>query len=431
MQFYPVSRFTMNADENDGHRILENLSRAVEIWVGQSNGEKLTRWLTRELDAEGGPIRLKIAELHACIEILAGSRRNGESWPKEVDPRVAGLILTALRFARPDGGPSMSFDDLTADPSRTWKSADWAGWYRGTGIGRILGWWFDPKTKEQAPPPLPAWSAPDRVLAILRADWQATGDFLAVDHRDARSHCRFELFGGGRPWLGPGWSGPDAGGPTSGPKPRSWITGSVADFAEWSYRAGRTRVTRSALLLRGRSMAMLSVLVEGTEASSGSGWTMRLSLPPTISATPLEGSRALVLAEPKRRGSAQVLPIGLPSLPYTTDRGRFHCDDRDLALTQAPGGRRCWLPLLVSWDSTRHRKPVNWRILTVSERSRAVSADRAFAARVSWGRDETYVIYRSLGPPAPRAFLGFQTRARFLVAQFTPDGSVKPILAID
>ena len=112
------------------------------------------------------------------------------------------------------------------------------------------------------------------------------------------------------------------GGPTSRPKPRTWITGSAADLAEWTYRDGPTRIARSALLLRGRRLAMLSVLIEGRDASSDVGWTMRLSLPPAIAAAPLAGSRALVLAESKRRGSAQVLPIGLPCLPYATDRGR-------------------------------------------------------------------------------------------------------------
>jgi hypothetical protein len=139
----------------------------------------------------------------------------------------------------------------------------------------------------------------------------------------------------------------------------------------------------------------------------------------------------LLLSDSKRRASAQVLPIGLPCLPYATDRGRFQVEGRELALTQASAGRRCWLPLLVSWDPARNRKAVDWRILTVSERSRAVPTDRAYAARVSWGRDETYVVYRSLAPPAPRAFLGYQTRARFLFGQFTTDGTVKPILTVD
>ena len=421
----------MSGDENDGQRILENLSRAVEIWVGQGRGGMLTRWLSRELDSEGGPVRLRISELHECVAILAEVRRGGGNWPEGSESRVAGLILTALRFARPDGAPSMSFDGLSPDPARAWTSADWADWYRGTGIARVLGWWFDPKTKELAPPPLPAWSSSDRVLAVLRADWLATGDFLTVDHRVVESPCRFELFGVGRSWLGPAWSAPDAGGPTSRPKPRTWITGSAADLAEWSYRAGQDRITRSALLLRGRHLALLSVLIEGGASSSDTGWTMRLSLPPAIAAAPMAGRRAVLLSESKRRGSAQVLPIGLPCLPYATDRGRFQVEGHELALTRAPGGRRCWLPLLVSWDPTRNRKAVNWRVLTVSERSRAVPSDRALAARVSWGRDETYVVYRSLGPPAPRAFLGYQTRARFLFGQFTTDGTVKPILTVD
>ena len=74
---------------------------------------------------------------------------------------------------------------------------------------------------------------------------------------------------------------------------------------------------------------------------------------------------------------------------------------------------------------------MSWRILTVSERSRAVPPGRAFAARVSWGRDETYVVYRSLGPPCARAFLGHQTRCGVLLAQFTGDGTLKPIFAVD
>ena len=149
---------------------------------------------------------------------------------------------------------------------------------------------------------------------------------------------------------------------------------------------------------------------------------MRLSLPPHDHGRALEGSRALVLAEPKRRGSAQVLPIGLPACLMKRIGGRFQVEGRELALTQQTQAGVAGFPCSVSWDPARHRKPVSWRILTVSERSRAVPPGRAFAARISWGRDETYVVYRSLGPPAPRAFLGHQTRARFLFGRFTGDG---------
>ena len=118
-------------------------------------------------------------------------------------------------------------------------------------------------------------------------------------------------------------------------------------------------------------------------------------------------------------------------LAYATDRGKFQTEGDALVLNQTAMGRRSWLPLLVSWDSLRNRRDVNWRILTVSERSQIVSPDRAFAVRVSWGRHETYVIYRSLGPPAIRAFLGHQTRARFLIGLFTPEATVEPILEVN
>jgi hypothetical protein len=242
-----------------------------------------------------------------------------------------------------------------------------------------------------------------------------------------------ELFGGGRTWLGPEWgegvSG--SGGPASRPRPSRWLTSAAADLIEWSYRVDVVRITRSALLCRGRHLALLSILVEGRGPDCVFEPKLRLTMSPNVAAVPLKKSRALVLAEPGRRGAAHALPISLPCRPYLTERGSFRAADRELILSQAPVGRRCWLPLLVSWDADRHRKSLNWRVLTVSERSRPVPPDRAFAARVSWGRDETYIIYRSLSPPARRAFLGHQTAARFLVADFTKEGDLKPILSVE
>jgi hypothetical protein len=130
-----------------------------------------------------------------------------------------------------------------------------------------------------------------------------------------------------------------------------------------------------------------------------------------------------------------VLPISLPALLYETDKGRFRASDgekgRRLSLRLASHGRRCWLPLLVSWDPVRHRKRLSWRVLTVVENSKVCPADVAVAVRVSWGRAETYVIYRSLARPAPRSFLGFQTKAKLFLGQFDPDGLVKPLVSVD
>lgn len=424
----------MNVQINPVEQTLESLSRAAASWVEDGDEGKLARWLGRELDADGVPRRIGVPDWQRCLGILAEARRRKGDWPPSPVEAIDGLVLAALRFARSDGRPVMHAGPMNGVPP-VCESPDWKRWYRKTGIGRVLGWWFGGQSRGSGsvPFPPPAWSAGDRVLAMLRPDWMPGGDFLAVDHRDPRSPCRIELFGGGRTWLGPEWDAESGspGGPASRPRPSRWITSASADLIEWRHRLGGARITRSALLLHGRRLAMLSIQVEGSDRTAGVEPISRLWIPPDVAARPIKEARLLALTGPGRRGTAYALPIALPCRPYATDRGSFRAEDGAIVLRQAPAGRRCWLPLLLSWDADRHRKVLDWRVLTVSERSRIVPPDRAFAARVSWGRDETYVIYRSLGPPARRAFLGHQTAASFLVAGFDEDGDLKPLLTVE
>ncbi len=44
--------------------MFEALDRALEEWVRHGNEQPLTRWLARELDYQGVPIRLPIADWH-------------------------------------------------------------------------------------------------------------------------------------------------------------------------------------------------------------------------------------------------------------------------------------------------------------------------------------------------------------------------------
>ncbi|MHB1557581.1 MAG: hypothetical protein ACYC61_08890 [Isosphaeraceae bacterium] len=430
-------------DDEGGDPTRDRLAAAVTRWLEGGNAGPLARWLARELDGDGEPRRPPVGDWPGLLEELARLRAGSGSWPAGCEDAIDGLVLAVLRFSRPDGSLAFSGEGEGAGTASRWPSGDWAKWYRGTGIGRVLaGWSGRPRARpgEQAPP-LPAWSAADRVLAVLRADWRPDGDFLAVEHREPSGPCRFELYGGGRTWLGPDWGGIDPEGTTGAGasatrtrvRPSQWITGSTADLLEWTIREGDARITRSAVLLRGRRMALISAQAERPAAAAA--WpgspALALTIAPDLTAGPVRESRALALTGPGRRGAAQVLPIALPCRPYPTDRGSLRAEGGRLVLRVAPAGRRCWLPLLVSWDTARHRSPPTWRVLTVSERARAVGTDRAVAVRVSWGRDETYVVYRSLGPPARRAFLGHQTAARFLIARFDADGDVEPILTVE
>ncbi|MHC5542351.1 hypothetical protein ACYOEI_29360, partial [Singulisphaera rosea] len=206
-----------------------------------------------------------------------------------------------------------------------------------------------------------------------------------------------------------------------------WVSNSSADLAEWSFRAGETKVQRSALVLRGRRIALISDLVEG----AGSDAAMRVALPLGMDADPLKGNRGLGLSAARGRASAQAFPLCLSSLSDPTEPGSFDVESRELILRRKAVGRRVWLPLLISWDPLRGRKSVTWRMLTVTEKAKVCSSDTAVAVRITWGRHETLVIYRSFGPPTSRAFLGHQTSARLLVGLFNERGDITPIFTVD
>ncbi|MGO9467654.1 MAG: hypothetical protein ACLQVF_26240 [Isosphaeraceae bacterium] len=417
----------MSDDRATGRNILEELGQAIAAWSHGSDDRPLWRWLKRELDSNGTPIRLSLPEWDESLNVFLAARRAQGDWPDRCGEAITRMIQASLRFTRPDGclatcmgAAPRGSDALRTDGDRTQLD-------RTDGrMARTRKRWLAEGVHEGLPHASLGWASSKRVLAGLNDDGTAMRDLLVVDHHAGGEFCRFELFGGGRSWLGPAWALCGETGLAHRPWPRTWISTVTADLAEWSHASGEDRVTRSILLLRGLRLALLSVVVERrSPASDPPGY--RIARPPGLTVEPVEGCRALLLAQSPRRGTAQVVPIGLPRLAYATDQGRFAADGGDLVLSHASAGRRTWLPLLVSWDVPRHRKQLHWRVLTVSEQSRIVSADRAIAVRVSWGRQENYVIYRSLAPPAPRVFLGHRTENRFLVGRFTDQGIIEPI----
>jgi hypothetical protein len=171
-------------------------------------------------------------------------------------------------------------------------------------------------------------------------------------------------------------------------------------------------------------MAVIGQQVEGSGMTS----EIRLSLASGVEASFVKGSRALVLRAGPGKPSARLLPLGLPCHDRPTDRGSIAVEGREVVIRQTVEGRRSWLPVLLAWD----KPPTLWRPLTVAFRSKTTRDDQAVAVRVAWGaRDSGLVVYRSLGPPALRSFLGHQTTSRFLIGSFTTSGEVAPILKVD
>lgn len=414
-------------------RILAALAKAVDAWTRLAKSEPLDRWLARELGDDGAPVRLSLAGWLPALEALIKAKRTREDWPDAIDGRALDFLRSLMRFTRPDGRLA-TLDEwaMSAEGLRTrWEHL--IGAFPGSDASRVLDWWFPGRKSKPIAPPRAGWSSSSRVLGCSRVDWTSRGDLLAFDQPRGASATRLELFGSGHSWLAGLWRAPGRDdGTAMAVKPVVWRTSASADVAEWTFRANGLRIRRVLALLHGRRAALLADQVDGLKAPARLETSIDVpSADLTVEAVP--DSRALFLRSPVDGKTAQVIPLGLPALPYEPDRGRFEFDaDRGaLSLMQSTTGRRTWMPLIVSWNGSRHRKKVSWRALTVAENFKARPSDLAQAVRVSWGRSETFLIYRSLGPPARRSFLGHITTARFLIARFTPEGDVDPIIALD
>ena len=406
---------------------LKRLQRAIDAWSCRRNERPLVQWLRKEIDASGALMHVDLCDWLLALEMILQVEPIDGVWPTAWLAPLSQLIDAVFWYSRPDGTTATVFPVRDKTSSFRWAALLGSNACRDARVKKMIKSVLATIENGGATRSTPGWPADRHALSILRPDG---ADFVAIDHRKPGATCQFEVFGAGVSWLGPQWSVDTQSAPVTRSKPTSWFSEPSAVLAEWSNRAADARIARCALALRGRSLALVAALVDNP-ADENAVYTMTVSLPDGVVATAVEGSRSTRLSRPGKRSTAQVLPIALPSLPYPTERGELTAADGALVLKQSSQGKRCWLPLLISWSAARNRRPLEWRVLSVSEKSKNVSSDRAFAARVSWGRGESYVIYHSLARPASRAFLGYQTSARMLVGLFHSNGSVEPLIQID
>ncbi len=413
-------------------RVLARLERAAGAWVARGDAGPLQSWLGRELDGQGIPRRLG-PEIGWVIlrQLAAAWRAREEDWPAELDARVEGLAKVAVAFLR--GDSSLVFGPEQGEPERADLLRFWADRLADPELelaaGRLTASRKGSRSRRTSAPP-PSFAAERGPLAVFRSGVAGPadpgGNLLAIDHLDHPNVCRLELNGRGGRWLGPSWDPGVASASIGRSRMRTCTTGPQVDLLEWTFRVGDARVVRTAALLRQSQLALIADEVQGPGSEAG----MRVELASGVMTAPIPERRGLSLNH--AGGSARVWPIGLPCVDYPTERGSLTVEGGALQLRQAKPGRRCWLPLVVSWDPVHNRRAAFWRVLTVSERSRTCPPGVAFAARLGWGPGrDGLVFYRSLTRPAIRAFLGHQTSARFLIGLFTATGEVVPLVRLD
>lgn len=401
--------------------------KALDAWRVRHDPRALRAWFSRNLDPDGIPRRLPVRAWWPLLRMLSEvAPQSHDDAFEAIEAEVEGFVRAALRFSRPDGAAVFSEEHRPEGRGRL--LADWSKRLADVNVETVARWWFPESFRPRrfaSPPLLPAYCASDATgpLAVLRADWLARGDFVAIDQRQGPTPGLVELVGGGTRWLGPHWELGEGAGRS---RMTFWSSTPSADCAEWTFRRARAKVTRLAVFFRSRKLALLSEQIDGAvEAPS-----LRLQVAPNVQAAIAKGRREARLTA--GRSSCAVLPIGLPEESFPTALGSLAPDSGHLVLKQRGEARRAWLPLLMNWDATRNRLPVHWRRLTVSENSKVCRPGTACAYRVWWGNQrESLLIYRSLGPPALRAFLGHQTRSRIVIGRFDQDGNVEPFLKVD
>ena len=400
-------------------RLQAQLSRWSRLPSGPSEAQ-IARCLRSVLDDEGSPKSLAPESWETLAGLLIGSGF-------ECDPALMrGLLFRLLQFTRPDG--SAMFGPAGKRPGRGKLWRQWAGRVHDPALSTVIDRWFPSRSSqlETAGPAFPAEASKDKPLAMLRADWNPRGDWVAIDHRHTGAATRIEVAGNGQVWIGNDWTnGSDQ--PCGKARPTYWSSSPYADCFEWSFRQGANRVTRVAAYLRGRSMAVLGEQVDGPPAAEES---LSLTLSDGVKAKPVADSRLIALTKSGSKTAAWALPLGLPALPYETDRGRFEIveDGHVVRLTQPATDRRRFRIVLIGWD----RPPRTWRLATVAEKSKNCPPVVAFAARIGWHLSEDGIVfYRSLGPKANRCFLGHQILSRFLVGTFSGAGEVRQLLKIE
>jgi len=235
-------------DQGDGRvsPAVGALERAVSAWLESSRIDLLGRWLERELDEGGVPKRLSIDDWWPCLRGLARARAERRGWPQKLDTRILGLTASILRFTRPDGSPALEQDGAIGGVEARELLRQLAELFPKSREARVIAWMLGLKSENHVPPPLPAWSCSSRALSSLRENWQKQGDLLALDQSRRTPVARLELIGAGTRWLGRDWRLANVATTASPARPVHWLSNSVADLAEWTYRANGMRLARTA-----------------------------------------------------------------------------------------------------------------------------------------------------------------------------------------
>jgi len=356
-------------------------------------------------------------------------------WGEDSTERFAEFVRQALRLTHRDGTTAFSDDEFCKDDAAMFAAAtlDASREDRTLAAHNIPGL-HAKHSLPRSPVASPAANHELAALSILRSDWSAGSNRLAVTYRGAEVRTELAV---GRDQL---WSGVWSldvrlnGEQLSPAKDAAWEevcwhSDDDADYLELEIELTRgVRVQRQMLLARKDQFLLLADAVLGTE-SGVLDYRGALPLVDGARFDPASETREGYLIGRKPR--ALVFPLALPEWREQSWRGGLTTVDGGLELQCGhPSSKRIYAPLFFDLDPRRQLRAATWRRLTVAENRVIIPNEEAVGYRVQSGTQQ-WLIYRSLDERGNRTVLGQNLVSEMLVARFKTTGEVESLLEIE
>jgi hypothetical protein len=282
-------------------------------------------------------------------------------------------------------------------------------------------------------------------VAIIRSGWERNAVRVLIDYRDAVPHL--EIAVGDRllvdgPWQ---WRASQGGRPLDMEGPWSlscWESDKKATYLEIiAPLTGGLQIDRQVVLLPRDRVVLLADTIthrpgdstsgtasEPRHANGGGGLRVESVAPlaATLEGEQAEETREVLVYDTKPRMLA--LPLALPEWK-TAGRGGFSVTPDGLALDHQTEGSRCYSPLWLDLDPSRHGRQLTWRRLTVADTRQNLPPQQATGFRVQMGLEQ-WLVYRTLDEPRNRTVLGCNISCGFLVGRIGKTGVVERAIEI-
>jgi hypothetical protein len=356
-------------------------------------------------------------------------------WTAEAENQYRWVLRAAMRLTRHDGSQVLSQSAGGAWCKDLFDAAlQLAGDEDDRDIARVAL----PGVKKSKAKRIPLMSLPDpathsewSAVSILRAGWPRKEPRLTAvwpgKQVDIELDSGSDILWSGRWELEVRCDGRPLE-PQSEWEEVCWYSDDEVDYLELEISLGeQARVQRHMLLAREDRVLLVADAILGRERSKFE-YRGVLPLAGAIRFQPASDTREGLLIGKKPR--ALVLPLALPEWRCDPRGGTLAATGRGLELTQSCEGSALFAPLFLDLDNRRLKRAFTWRPLTIAENRRTLARDEAAGYRVMIGKDQ-WLVYRTLGEAGNRTLLGHNLVSQMLVARFSTEGEVDPLVEIE